>query len=313
MKRLIVSTSATRPMLAVMLTALLSACFAFHAEPLPSERPEPDTRFVVVDGVSLRVRDAGLASAPAVVLLHGFGSSLETWHALVPRLAETHRVVAIDLKGFGRSARPAGDYSPPAQAALVLGVMDQLGVSRAVVVGHSWGGSIALTMALAAPARVTKLAIYGGFVFEEQIPPYFRWAQVGGLGELVFAMNFTERPDERLARAFYDPDKLEEHYVERVIAELERPGTLAASLAAVRGMDFASLTPRLAEVRQPTLLLWGREDRVSPPVYAERLAASLPHARLIVHARCGHFPHVEAFEASTRALLTFLVAPEPSP
>lgn len=291
-----------------LLAALtMSACHSFHAPPLRHEGEVPEgVRFVEVGEVTLRVREAGPAKAPAVVLLHGFGSSLDTWHDVVPKLASSYRVVAIDLKGFGRSSRPPGDYSPAAQAALVLGVMDGLGVARAAVVGHSWGGSIALTLAKAAPDRVTRVAIYGGFLFEEQIPPYLRWGQVEGLGDLVFAMSFRERPDERLARAFYDPDRLEERYVERVIADLERPGTIAASLAAVRGMDFEELVGTLPGISQPALLLWGREDRVSPPIYGERLASLLPRARLVVYPRCGHFPHVEALEPSTQALLAFL-------
>lgn len=291
---------------------MLSACHTFHAPPLRYDADAPEgVRFVEVGDVSLRVREAGPMNAPAVVLLHGFGSSLDTWHHVVPKLAASYRVVAIDLKGFGRSSRPAGDYSPAAQAALVLGVMDAAGISRAAVVGHSWGGSIALTLARVAPDRVTRVAIYGGFLFEEQIPPYLRWGQVEGLGDLVFAMSFRERPDERLARAFYDPDRLEERYVERVIADLERPGTIAASLAAVRGMDFEALVQALPEIAQPALLLWGREDRVSPPVYGERLASLLPRARLVVYPRCGHFPHVEALDASTQALLGFLAEGSP--
>jgi len=300
-------------MKAVLLAALvMSACHTFHAPPLRYDGDAPEgVRFVELGEVSLRVREAGPEKAPAVVLLHGFGSSLDTWHNVVPKLAASHRVLAIDLKGFGRSSRPEGDYSPAAQAALVLSVMDKLGIARAAVVGHSWGASIALTLARTAPDRVTRVAVYGGFLFEDQIPPYLRWGQVEGLGDLVFAMSFRERPDERLARAFYDPDRLEERYVERVIADLERPGTIAASLAAVRGMDFAGLVDALPEIQQPALLIWGREDRVSPPVYGERLASLLPRARLVVYPRCGHFPHVEALEASTQALLGFLseVAP----
>lgn len=296
----------------LLFTLILSACHSFHAPPVRYDQDAPEgVRFVEVGQVSLRVREAGPRDAPAVVLLHGFGSSLDTWHNVVPKLAASHRVVAIDLKGFGRSSRPPGDYSPAAQAALVVGVMDSLGVPRAAVVGHSWGGSIALTLARSNPERISRVAIYAGFLFEEQIPPYLKWGQVEGLGDLVFAMSFRERPDERLARAFYDPDRLEERYVERVIADLERPGTIAASLAAVRGMDFAGLVSTLPEIAQPALLLWGREDRVSPPVYGERLASLLPRSRLVVYPRCGHFPHVEALDASTQALMTFLAEGSP--
>lgn len=297
-----------RHVLALLLAAFAPACLAHHPEPIPAAAaPAYPTRVVTVDGVGLRIRDERPPSPRStILLLHGFGSSLDTWARVVPRLAEHHRVVAVDLKGFGHSARPPGDYSPPAQAALLVGLMDTLGIEQAAIGAHSWGSSVALALALAAPHRVSRLALYGAWIYDEQIPPYFRWAMAPGLGEALFSITFRERPGERLQRAFYDPDLIEERYLERVVADLERPGTLAASLATVRGMDLVTLARRYREVTVPTLLLWGREDRVSPPHFGERLARELADAELVVYPRCGHFPHVEAFEPSTRALLDFL-------
>ena len=256
--------------------AMLTGCPSFYASHLDAgESATPlATRFMTVDGVELRVLVDGPATAPPVVLLHGFGSSLETWRNVIPRLLPAHRVVAIDLKGFGLSARPPGDYSPEAEARLVAGVLDQLGLPKAAVVAHSWGSSVALALAIAAPERVTRLALYGAWIYDEQLPPFFRWAKAGGIGEALFTLYYKERPDERMARAFYDPEQLSEAYVERVTAELDRPGTIAAALAAVRGQDYLALATHYHTVAQPALLIWGREDRVSPPTCRTRRCTS---------------------------------------
>ncbi len=118
-----------------------------------------------------------MGEGPAVVLLHGFGSSLDMWRPLLPELAEDHRVLALDLKGFGWTDRPRGDYSPSAQAQLVWAVLNERGIERAALVGHSWGAAVALAMALASPERTTRIAIYGGWVYEEQLSFLFRWAR----------------------------------------------------------------------------------------------------------------------------------------
>lgn len=292
------------------LAAILGGCPSFYADRIPEPTPPSPlhTQTMTVEGVALRVLVDGPEDAPAVVLIHGFGSSLDTWRDVIPALTPRHRVIALDLKGFGLSARPAGDYSPEAEARLVRGVLDQLGVKRAAVVAHSWGSSVALALALAAPERVTRLALYSAWIYDDQLPPFFRWAKADLIGEALFALYYKERPDERMARAFFDPERIDEAYVARVEAELDRPGTVAAALAAVRGADLVRLAAGYAKVEQPTLLVWGREDRVSPLHFGERLAAELPHAELRVFPRCGHFPHVEAREASTAALLTFLDA-----
>jgi pimeloyl-ACP methyl ester carboxylesterase len=265
-----------------------------------------DATYLVVDGVRVRYLDTGPTDAPAVVLLHGFASSLETWDPVVAPLAKTHRVLALDLKGFGWTDRPPGDYSPAAQARLVLALMDARGIEQAAIVGHSWGSSVALAVALAAPQRITRLALYDAWVFEEQLPAFFLWARAPGVGETLFALWYDQRPDERMALAFYDQDLVNEPLVDAVARALDRPGTLAAALAAVRGQRYADVEARYRTIDKPALLLWGREDRVTPVRFGERLARELPHADLIVFPRCGHFPMIEATGASTDALVKFL-------
>lgn len=289
---------------------VLAGCPRFHAEPL--EGAPAGLTYKEVDGVHVRYREAG--QGPAVVLLHGYGASADSWAPVIPTLAATHRVIAVDLKGFGWTTRPAGDYSPAAEAALVWAVLDQLGVTDVAIVGHSWGSSVALAMAVAHPGRVRRVALYDAYVYDEQVPAFLRWAQKPGLGELIFALFYKERIEDRAPMAYYDERWVTQQRVERVESEMDRPGTVAAALAVARGHHFAALHTALATFTKPVLLLWGENDQVTPLRFGQRLAAELADARLITYPRCGHIPQVEANVRSTRDLAAFLdLDPSPTP
>ena len=288
---------------AAVLIGLLPGCLAFHAGTMPGE--PADATYAVIDGVRVRYVDEG-QGAP-VVMIHGFASSLETWAAVRPTLvAAGHRVVALDLRGFGWTSRPPGDYSSDAQARLVLDLMDHLGVERAAVVAHSYGGGVALRVAMMAPARVSRLALYDAWAYDAQLPAFFHAARADGVGEAMFAAWYGERVEDRMALAFHDPRFVTIELIDAVEAALRRPGTYAAALAAVRGMHYERVEGRYRTVSQPTLLLWGREDRVTPLAVGERLVRDLPGARLVVYPGCGHFPMIEHAAQSTAELSRFL-------
>ncbi|HSO40500.1 MAG TPA: alpha/beta fold hydrolase [Labilithrix sp.] len=309
------------------LLPFFAGCLSFHKGPMPGE---PATaHFADVDGIRVRYTDTGepaaspaaaepnaapaaaAAAKPTVVLVHGFASALDVWGAVAPVLARTHRVIALDLKGFGWTDRPEGDYSPEAQAKLVLHLLDQRGVSRTAIVAHSWGSSVALAASLQAPERVTKLALYDAWVYEDQLPTFFHWARAEGVGEALFGLYYKQRADERMALAFFDKKFVTEPLVESVDEALDRPGTVAAALAAVRGQDYSDVERRYRGVDKPTLLMWGREDLVTPLKYGERLVRDLPNAKLVTYPRCGHFPMIEALSASNRELVAFLAESAP--
>jgi len=295
----------------------LAACPSFHAAPLP-DAPANAT-FVDIDGVHVHYRDQG--QGPAVVLLHGYGGSLNHWATVAPQLARAHRVIAVDLKGFGWTSRPEGDYGPAAQAELVWHVLDKLGVTDVAIVGHSWGSSVALAMAVQAPARTRRVALYSAYVYDEQVPSFFRWAQIGGIGELLFGLYYKQRIEDRAPLAYHDERWVTQDRVDRVEEELDRPGTTAAALAVARGHHFAALHARMAvALDKPVLLLWGDDDQVTPLRFGHRLIEELSRRgldakqELKVYPRCGHIPMVEAWAASTRDLIAFLAedaSPEP--
>src|SRR5262249_27216548 len=157
-----------------------------------------------------------------------------------PWLSAQHRVIAVDLKGFGWTTRPEGDYSPAAQSALVWHVLDKLGVGDVAIVGHSWGSSVALSMAVAQPARTRRVALYDAYVYDEQVPSFFRWARLGGIGELLFGLFYRQRIDDRAPLAYRDERFVTQARIERVEADLAKPGTVAAALAVARGHQFAA-------------------------------------------------------------------------
>ena len=317
----------------VFLLPFFAGCLSFHKGPMPGEPAA--ARYADVDGVRVRYTDTGEPNAdvkadadasasadadakakanggrPTVVLVHGFASALEVWGTVAPAVAKTHRVIALDLKGFGWTDRPEGDYSPEAQAKLVMRLLDQRGVSRTAIVAHSWGSSIALAASLQAPERVTKIALYDAWVYEEQLPTFFHWARADGVGEALFGLYYKQRVDERMGLAFFDKKYVTEKLVESVEEQLARPGTVAAALAAVRGQDYADVQRRYHGIDKPTLLMWGREDLVTPLKYGERLVRDLPNAKLVTYPRCGHFPMIEAIGASNRDLAQFLASSAP--
>jgi pimeloyl-ACP methyl ester carboxylesterase len=286
----------------LMISPLLAGCISFHSGPMLGE-PKAAT-FADVDGVRVRYTDTG--EGPAVVFIHGFASSLDVWDGVMSEVAKTHRVLALDLKGFGWTDRPEGDYSPAAQTRLVLRLMDARGIDQAALVAHSWGASVALAVALSAPQRVTRLALYDAWVYEEQLPPTFYWARADGVGEAIFGIFYNQRVEDKIALAFYDKKFVTQKLVDATERALERPGATAAALAAVRGQRYSHVQERYKEIQQPTLLLWGRDDLVTMLSYGERLGNELAHAKLVVYPRCGHFPMVEAKAPSNAELIGFL-------
>jgi pimeloyl-ACP methyl ester carboxylesterase len=269
-------------------------------------------RFVDVGDAWLRVRDRGpvTSTKTPLVLLHGFGSRLETWRVVQDALAVDRRVIAFDHKGFGHSERSAGDYGPEKHARDVVAVLDALGVPRAVLAGHSYGGGIALRVALRAPGRVAGLGLVDAFALQAQVPLSFAWARAPGLGEFIFSTLFTELPGEKYVLAFQDGQRFATAEVlDEVRALQERPGSTYAELMTVRGMDYAVVEGDYARAVRalPRVVVWGEDDRVTPLAQGKALASRID-APLVVVPACGHVPSWERPSVVVDALRDVLVA-----
>jgi pimeloyl-ACP methyl ester carboxylesterase len=291
---------------AFLCICIMSGCATFQTGP---SAPLPDAERVLIEGRGqLRVIDQNPTARETVLLVHGYGASTSSFRPVMSRLAARFRVLAIDLPGFGRSDRREGDYSPDALADVLARVLDQKGVARAHVVGHSWGSSVVLAFARRHRGRLDRMVIASGFMYDEQLLPLMRWARVPGVGEALYAAFYRQAIGERMLLNFYDPSLVTEEVVDEVERAMAQPGAVAAALAAVRGMRFAEHEAEYARIDAPTLVLWGREDRVARLAFGERLARELPDARLVVLPRCGHIPMWECTGETADALVEFLAA-----
>lgn len=264
-------------------------------------------QFETVDGVRLRYVRAG--TGPAVVLLHGFASSIFTWRDVIPALARGHDVVAVDLPNFGGSEiRP--DLPPGAYVRLVVGLMDRLGVDRASLAGNSLGGGTAVLVAALHPGRVDHLVLIDSVGYNlaaKDRPWLLRVAGLRPLARLIEALP-VRRAVVTLAlrQIFFDDRLVTAERIDEYVAPLLRPGAVAAAQALLASSDEMGLPGIVARVRVPTLVIWGREDSWVPVEHADRFLADIPGSRKVVIDRCGHLPQEERPAEVTRLLEEFL-------
>ncbi|GEN98553.1 alpha/beta hydrolase [Novosphingobium sediminis] len=263
-------------------------------------------------GQRLRYRDTGPKDAPALILLHGFGSSLETWEPWAKVLSAKYRVIRLDLPGFGLTGPDAtGDYSDARTLTLIAGLIDQLAVPRAVLIGNSLGGRFAWEFAARYPQRVAKLVLISPDGFAS---PGFEY---GKAPEVPFVMNLMPWVGPRsliranLAPAWAHPDALPDAVLDRYRDMLLAPGVRRAILDRTRQTVLTDPAPRLRSIAAPTLLLWGEQDQMIPIRNAQDYLSLMPHARLVRLPGMGHVPFEESPAAVLPPLRAFLAEPAP--
>lgn len=300
---------------AAAVTAAVLGALALYDRAAPA--PDPwmarqglEARYETVAG--RRVRYVRTGSGPAVVLVHGFGSSLATWKDVVPALARDHDVVALDLPGFGLSDQPT-DLSVEDFPRAIVGLMDRLGIDRAALVGNSLGGGACALVAGSRPERVSALVLVDAAGFNlapVDRPRLVRWT-MGPAGELI-----SRLPGKRvvveaaLHQVFHDPRLVTPERVAEYLQGAARPGTFAS----IRSLgdtlrDRATLVQdALPRVVAPTLVVWGADDRWIPPAHADRFVAAVEGARKVVIPDCGHVPQEEKPAELAKRVGEFLAA-----
>ncbi len=274
--------------------------------PLEAQYAAAPSVFVEADSVRLHVRDTGPRDAPALILLHGFGASLQTWDQWARDLERDHRVIRYDLPGFGLTgADPSGDYTDARGIEVLLALMDQLGVGRASIVGNSMGGRIAWTFAALHPERVDKLVLVSPDGFAS---PGLAYGVAPGVPLMMRALpyvlpSFMLRAS--LSPAYANPDVITAALLTRYRDMMLAPGVRGAIVRRMGQQVLVDPVPLLKRIEAPTLLMWGEKDGMIPFANSADYLQELPHATLAVLPGVGHLPQEEA-PASVGVLRSFL-------
>lgn len=275
-------------------------------------REIPADRFVRVGEQLVHVEQAG--TGEPVVLLHGFGASTYSWRKVMPELAKSYRVVAIDLNGFGYTERPRdrASYTREGQGRLVLGVLDALGIERAHVFGHSYGGGLTLYLASRHPERFLSMVLV-----DSSAPTYSddRRNRAAALRPLsvLFVRSVALRANairRSLERSFWDDSKVTPELVQAYLDRLKVEGVGDAYV----GLTAPAPPGERVDLRKidvPALILWGAHDEIIAPSGGRRAAEMLPRASFVLMEESGHLPMEEEPEAFLRAVLPFLKRQSP--
>jgi pimeloyl-ACP methyl ester carboxylesterase len=266
-----------------------------------------------VEGVRLRLRDTGPRDAPAVILLHGFCASLDTWEPWAEALSAKYRVIRFDLPGFGLTgADPTGDYSDSREVEILANLMDQLGVARAALIGNSMGGRIVWKFSAQHPERVSRLVLVSPQGFAS---PGFSYNQEPEPAPLARALQYFAPPRSLLkvglTAAYAHIEALSETNLTRYHDLLLAPGVRRAILDRMGQLILRDPAPILARIKAPTLLLWGERDNVIPIGNAADYLRDLPQAALAPLPNLGHVPFEEDPIASLAPVQRFLAEETP--
>jgi pimeloyl-ACP methyl ester carboxylesterase len=279
-----------------------------------------DRQSVKVHGHSVAYRRAG--EGEVVVLIHGLAGNSRTWKDVMPALARTHDVIAPDLMGHGDSAKPMGDYSLGAHASGLRDLLLTLGVPRATIVGHSFGGGVAMQLAYQHPEMCDRLVLVGSGglgrevswmlrlltlpLAEQTMPLLFpRWfAQTGtGASRFLHRRGVQSPRFGELWRSYASLAGAENrHAFVRTIRTVIEPG--GQSVSALDRLYLAS--------HVPTLIVWGEDDPIIPVAHAHTAHEAIAGSRLVIMPGVGHFPHAEAPYRFLEAVTDFLDTTSPA-
>lgn len=257
--------------------------------------PLPPLLRTTIFGTTTRYYDVG--SGPTLILIHGIGGDADDWAFCLDALASSHRVIALDLLGFGRSDKPLIDYTIAGFVELLERFLRTLNIARATLVGHSLGGWIAATFALQSPQALHKLVL---------VDAAGVWGDTTALPVDLHVSTLAHMRDI-FQHLFYDKRFATDALIEMAYRQhLQRNDgyTIQSVLQHLRG-GREHLDERIGQLSLPTLIIWGEQDEMIPLAIGRRIHQLVPASKLEVIPHCGHLPNLEKPSELVRCLLEF--------
>lgn len=275
----------------------------------------PQDQFINVGDIRTRFWAIG-DKGSYVLLLHGIAASIEFWNLNIQALAKAHRVVALDMVGFGHTDKPSAPYSLSYFARFVKDFMDIRGIGRAHVVGFSLGGGVALRLAIDYPEVVEKLVLVDSVGLGKEAALLLRSMAIPGIGSLLSRPN--KMGSAMLYRTCFQNKKFPlDPLIDLGYRLSALPGAQQAFLstmkavATIRGVRkevYGPIVEHLPNIHARTLIVWGQQDRILPVAHAHLAAKRLPHSETCIFDPCGHLPHIEKSEKFNEVVGEFLGA-----
>lgn len=270
------------------------------------------SHFVSVDGARIHYQEFGSVGDPPMILIHGYTASVYVWKTVAPMLAESgFHVIAVDLIGFGFSDKPRSfDYSIQSQARMISRFMSRIGIGRAMIVGSSYGGAVALSLTLDYPETVEKLVLVDAVSNDEpKRHPLLRLATLPGVGEALTPFLIDSKAFLR-KRMHGTLAKANHHLItDDRIESIRRPLFAAdghhSVLATSRNWHADRLEQDAHLIEQQTLIIWGEVDTVIPIKNGYKLHDEILHSQFVVLKDCGHVPQEERSELFTHLVTEF--------
>jgi pimeloyl-ACP methyl ester carboxylesterase len=298
-----------------MWIAVLGAALASCAPFVANHESEVQLRTVKTAAGPLRLAVIEKGQGRPLLLLHGFATSSYTWHAIIPELAKTHRVIAIDLRGFGASDKPLDDrYSIQDQTEAVSAFIEQENLRDLTIIGHSYGGGITLALALQAEQerqpRIRNIVLVDSIAYRQPIPIFFKLLQIPMLGDVSMTLVPPEvQASQGLRLAYYDRNKITAQDVAEYANTLYSSAAKHALTKTVEKIipdNIDEIAARYKTIKMPALILWCEQDRVVPVALGLRLHEDIRSAELTIFTHCGHMPQEEKPQDTAEAIQAFL-------
>lgn len=269
------------------------------------------SKFIEVDGMKVHFRDEGPRDDPhPLVLLHGTSASLHTWEGWVSALKDKHRVITLDMPGFGLTGPfLTDDYSMTHYVTFIDKVLDTLQAPRYTLAGNSFGGDIAWHMALAYPNKVEKLILVdaGGYAFKpESMPIGFKIAQIPVLNKVMEYTLPRNMVESSVRSVYVDQAKVTSDLVDRYYDLTLRAGNRHALVERFKQVSGGEGVEDIPKIAVPTLILWGKDDRLILPENGERFHKDIQGSQLVMLDGLGHVPHEEDPAKTVAAVKGFL-------
>jgi pimeloyl-ACP methyl ester carboxylesterase len=300
-----------KPIIVVLLLLFLSNC----SMNISKETDILKGTFDYSDKIQINYEIHGNGNS-TIVFLHGFGASVETWRDIQSPLSKGNTLFFLDLKGFGLSSKPDdGKYSLEDQAEIVLAFLKAHNLYDITLVGHSYGGAVALFTYLRdrsghARGIIRQLVLIDAAAYVQEFPffidilrkPFINWVVMNLVPTQLMA-SFV------LHKLFYDKSKLSEERITRYAEYFNQPGSYNSFVECAKQIVPAnpdSISVLIKTIAVPTLIIWGENDQAIPLEHGQKLHQDIRNSKLVVIPNCGHIPHEESPEESLNAILNFL-------